>query len=218
MIKALTSLAAVVVLGACSSTDIAAPINHDRDIRAQVQVVRMAHDISLAGAGEAMLSDDAAKSLVAFLVESEARYGDRFFLDPGDNVSVSELAMVRELFAVRALPVGDNAPLGAKPGPRTVRLYLERHVVTAPTCGQWDEELGNSIRNNTSAFFGCSNAQSLALMVADPRDLVAGVDSPRSTAPAVQAILRGRMRAETSSDVGATGIELPQLSGASRNR
>jgi len=212
-----TSLRLVSVLtlaltaGACTNTDVAAPVNHDRNLRAAVETVRMTHDISLIGASADGLSDDAREDLILFLLESDARYGDQFFLDAGSAVTDEELAMVRELFAVRALPVGGNGALGPRPSPRSITLYLERHVATVPECGQWEAEPNASIRNNTSSFFGCTHAQSLALMVADPRDLVSGVESARSTEPAVRAILNSRAaaRQQGQNTGGATGLTLP---------
>jgi pilus assembly protein CpaD len=46
------------------------------------------------------------------------------------------------------------------------------HTATSPECGNWDEEPGNNELNTNSENFGCATQHNLALMVANPGDLV----------------------------------------------
>lgn len=60
-----------------------------------------------------------------------------------------------------------------------VRMAFRRYVATAPECGNWSQDLGDDEKNLPYPNFGCSTQRNLALMVANPRDLV----KPRSETP-----------------------------------
>ncbi|CCQ73551.1 CpaD family pilus assembly lipoprotein [Magnetospira sp. QH-2] len=55
-----------------------------------------------------------------------------------------------------------------------VRIDVRRHLVTLPPCPDWTGAPGNNLDNQVMTNHGCASATNLGLMVADPRDLVAG--------------------------------------------
>lgn len=63
---------------------------------------------------------------------------------------------------------------------RGLKLSYERVIAVPPVCGDWSENLGRPNRERTPApNFGCATQRNLAVMVANPRDLV----EPRSETP-----------------------------------
>jgi pilus assembly protein CpaD len=61
-----------------------------------------------------------------------------------------------------------------------VMLTFARAVATAPECGIFTEDFAFAPRNRNTPNFGCSTQRNLAVMIADPRDLV----EPRPLEPA----------------------------------
>ena len=60
-----------------------------------------------------------------------------------------------------------------------IRLSYLRHVVEAPDCGHYPENLAENRRNEPSANFGCASQRNFALQIANPADLV----GPRTMTP-----------------------------------
>lgn len=63
---------------------------------------------------------------------------------------------------------------GAKDAP--IRVSYMRYVAEAPQCGDWSTNLANEPMNLPYPNFGCANQRNLAVMVANPADLL----GPRS--------------------------------------
>lgn len=179
-------------LGACAGQTPVAPENYDAKLRASAEIVRLPQIFDIAAlASGSDFTPAFNDAFDRFLIEAEARYGDRFWLDAGDGVTEEQRSKVKRAVLVRGLTFSGEAPLGPRPANGTVTLYLERYVATVPSCGEWaPEEPGQE--NNTSSFWGCGNTANLALMVADPRDLVAGSKGKASTDIAVTAITKSR--------------------------
>lgn len=209
--SAFTAAALLGTLAACTTgADVIAPVNHDADLRAEVRLVRTPHSVDVSSAEGLALSEKAEASLAAFLDEMEADYADTFFIDVSPGTTPEQVAAVEEVLLIRALSVGGLAAMGAEPRSGTVTLYLERHVVDVPGCGEWPDET-NSARNNTSQFFGCTHAQALSLMAANPRDLVAGSRGLGNSEYAIRSILNARARARQAGEMpSSTGILLPR--------
>jgi type IV pilus biogenesis protein CpaD/CtpE len=56
----------------------------------------------------------------------------------------------------------------------TVKVVVNRHVVTPPACPNWSNFDGNEERNTPGSNYGCATDAGLGYMVANPRDLVQG--------------------------------------------
>ena len=67
---------------------------------------------------------------------------------------------------------------------RDLILSYTHYVATPSECGDWSDERVRQYRNLRSANFGCATQNNLAVLVADPRDLVepAAASSPDSAA------------------------------------
>lgn len=174
-------------LTACQHTDVASPSMPERTLRNSVQMVRMPFEIKPEEDGTATPSAATLGQVNAFLGSVRAGHGDVLMLDTGDAPE-TRVAALQDFIRAHGLAYGGTAALGAKPADGSVVLYLERYVVTTPNCGSWPAEQSNNRRNNPSAHFGCADTANLGLMVANPRDLIAGQDGGNSTAAAVGAL------------------------------
>ncbi|MBS0242369.1 MAG: CpaD family pilus assembly protein [Proteobacteria bacterium] len=60
-----------------------------------------------------------------------------------------------------------------------IHISYTRYVAEAPDCGAWPDNLGADDRNLPYANFGCANQRNLAMMAANPADLL----GPRTMTP-----------------------------------
>ena len=58
-------------------------------------------------------------------------------------------------------------------GPVPIRLSYSALAARTAPCGNWPEDLGNTMDNREYHNFGCASQQNLAAQIADPRDLLA---------------------------------------------
>ncbi len=154
--------------------------------RSTVELVRLPFAIPAEDDGTDTLSARTAISVHGFLSSINAGYGDVVMLD-APSTSGKRLAAVQQLIKDRGLTYGGVAPLGKTPEDNTVMMYVERYSVTVPNCGNWPST-DNIDGNNPSPTFGCTVNAALGLMVANPRDLIAGQNGRSGTAAAVSAI------------------------------
>lgn len=61
-----------------------------------------------------------------------------------------------------------------------IRIAYNRYAADAPDCGKWTENLATTTRNLPYGNLGCASQRNLAVMVANPADLV----GPRTMTPA----------------------------------
>lgn len=72
-------------------------------------------------------------------------------------------------------------------------LSYKRYVATPSACGDWSSDYADDPTNNTPPNFGCASQNNLAVLVADPADLV----TPRDSTPrdgARSAVVLGKYR------------------------
>ncbi|MEZ5776257.1 MAG: CpaD family pilus assembly protein [Hyphomicrobiaceae bacterium] len=89
---------------------------------------------------------------------------------------VAEIRQILKGFGVpqSAVAVDSYYAGGGKP---PVKMSFVRYVATGPDCGHFSENLAEDPRNVHYENFGCAGQHNLALMIANPRDLV----EPRGT-------------------------------------
>lgn len=172
--KPLLAVAALSALAACSSGDLAVSSPSDMDLRPKVEMVRIAHDIAAEPSGGAQPSLASYDALYAFFERAEIGYGDAIVFDAGPNVAPERLKAFEKFVKARGLEFGGTHILGEQPGSGVITAYIERYIVIPPECGGWAPENTRDRRNNQSAYFACATTRNLALMVANPRDLIDG--------------------------------------------
>lgn len=137
---------------------------------------------------------------------------DGLGLGYGDTVSVDGPVASREavggvlsrygmLVAREATPTGVGAPPAG-----SVRVVVSRAVARVEGCPDWSRgnfaEYGNALPSN----FGCAAAQNLAAMIANPQDLVEGVEGgPASSALVSVKAIKSWRDAKNTGDAGLPG-------------
>lgn len=177
----------LVGLAACQHTTMPQTVEAETTLRNTVQMVRLPFEIQAEEDGTVTPSGATYASVSAFLASVKASYSDILMLDVGETAP-ERVAAIEDFIRSRGLAYGGSAKLGPAPRDGTVMLYLERYVVTTPQCGGWPDEPDNNTRNNITSGLGCTNVTSLGLMVANPRDLIAGQNGGNSTSAAVGAL------------------------------
>ncbi len=181
------TLAAGLSLAACQHGSVVEPAISETVVRNEVKMVRLPFSIKAEDDGTATPSNYTLAGINLFLRSVEAGHADVILLDAPDvdDLRVQEVANhIRK----SGLTYGGVSTLGAAPAPGEITLYVERHIVVPPNCGFWRAETSGNQKNNASAHYGCASMANLGLMVANPRDLIAGQGSGNSTASAVGAI------------------------------
>lgn len=187
-VRTLSVLAIGLGLSACQTTALTGPTPSETIMRNEVKMVRLPFIIKAEEDGTATPSPYTVGSINAFLRSINAGHGDVIMLDTPDGMASARVDAIAAHFRTAGLVYGGTSTLGAKPAAGTITMYVERYTVTPPNCGNWTAEQTISQKNNPSAHHGCTSMASLGLMVANPRDLIAGENGGNSTAAAVGAI------------------------------
>ncbi len=173
---------------------------NETSMRNTVDLVRVAHDVKFEDKSAALSQEEEAR-LKAFLSKTGFDYSDRLFLDLPENDDAAAKAGIEkqaEAVVAELAKLGHDVyakPLayGKTPAANTVRIVVERYVVTPPDCPDWRQPASPNYENAPSSNFGCANTTSLGLMVANPRDLIEGRDyEPSDAADAAAAVRRYR--------------------------
>lgn len=102
-------------------------------------------------------------------------YGDHVSVDApgggdaGARDAVAEIAARYGLLIDQAAPVTNGEIASGK-----VRVVVSRTSANVPGCPDWSDKLGNDLNSNTISNYGCAINSNLAVMVANPEDLVYG--------------------------------------------
>ena len=186
-IKLLTAFSSLTLLSACMSS-VATPGISDQVHRNSVQLVRFSHVIKAESDATTTLSQKTLADLDNFLDSTNVGYGDVLMVDTAYQTTDSRVVEIQKHVKKRGHEYAGKTLLGAKPAKGDIVLYVERHIVTTPNCGNWPDQPGSTSINNRSSFNGCSTIANLGLMVADPRALVAGEQGITTTSTAVNAV------------------------------
>lgn len=138
-------------------------------------------------------------------------YGDRVSLDfgsSGNNILAQQ--NVSDLAAGRGLLLQDQAPLTAGIIPAgSVRVIVSRSTASVPSCPNWDTKTASNLNGGNHSNYGCAINSTLAAMIADPEDLVRGVNKnggdPTNGKKAIEAFNDRPATAGTGGPGGAGG-------------
>lgn len=185
-------LSSLLVLSACdlrlNEHVMKARENNDLRQANRVDLVQYKHQIAFAG-GSNLPSDAEYDRFDAFIRSIDMGYGDEVVLSGSSALRRDRLAAYIQRLA---LPVRIESETSDKRDAtsNTVRVTVNRHVVTPPACPNWSNFDGNENRNTPGSHYGCSVDASLGYMIANPRDLVEG----RTPGPALSTPLIGAQK------------------------
>ncbi len=151
------------------------------------------------------------KRLAEWMSALDLGYGDRVSLDFGNGFS-NALAKqtVADLAANRGLLLQDHAPLTEGQIPSgSVRVVVSRSTASVPSCPNWETSSASNFDSGNHSNYGCATNSNLAAMVADPEDLVRGVDKsssdPTNGTKAINALREKAASSGTAGNASATG-------------
>jgi pilus assembly protein CpaD len=110
-------------------------------------------------------------------------FGDRIAVDFGDygasNAVKEEVARLASLHGMTMVDTAPVTPGNVTPG--TARIVVTRSDATVPNCPNWSKHTESNYNSSNHPGYGCAVNGNLAVMVADPEDLVRGREStPRN--------------------------------------
>ncbi len=177
--KIIVATLGVLLLGACSGIS---PTQHieaakeaqQRDFRTgnRVDFVQFNHAVTFDR--QAVLPTEPEKSrLKAFIRGIRLGYSDEITVK---GSTPARRNAIKAYLTRTGIPAKIRAEGGnpAESQANTVKIMVERYVVTPPACPNWTNFHGNEERNTPGSNFGCSTDAALGQMVANPKDLVTG--------------------------------------------
>ncbi|MES2254325.1 MAG: CpaD family pilus assembly protein [Pseudomonadota bacterium] len=183
-------LAAVLAAGSCTTTFHKDADNFDDPLANHPITVEPSYQsVKLSYAGGALGAADAPK-LEAFLADYRLHGNGKIAISvpAGANMQQTVTALVSQINEMgvsrdRILVASRDAGTG---GSQVELNYISYQARTAD-CGNWSEDLAYTAENRTASNFGCANQHNMAMMVADPRDLLGpramdGADAARRQA------------------------------------
>jgi pilus assembly protein CpaD len=130
----------------------------------------------VAGSGSGELDKSNERRLTAWLDALGLRYGDHVSVaGVNTNGLMGVRDSVNEIVARYGLLTEGEAPLTAgNPPEGSLRVVVSRATASVPGCPTWRDHSQSDFSGGLSDNYGCATASNLALMVADPQDLVQG--------------------------------------------
>ena len=174
-------LAPALALAACG------PLN--RGVESVNQPVVSRTDYVMDVTAAALTSPDApeGKRLDAWFQALRLGYGDTVSIDDpmpygheGAREAVAAIVADHGLLLSKAQPV-----MPASPAEGQMRVIVSRSVASVPNCPNWDRQSQPEFEGSTMSNYGCAVNSNLAMMVANPDDLVRGQEAQGSDPRAV---------------------------------
>lgn len=167
----LTGFAAIALAGCQSSL----PSHYDgaeKEIRNEVQMIRIAHMVKTGADG---LEHAEKTELIRFLADMDAGYGDSVTLVRGSAFPDAAAKDIGRVIRAHGLTLDmPAAEIGHEPTDDGAIVVLDRYIVTAPHCPGTSLNIAKNPANAASPQIGCANIINLGQMVASPRDLLTG--------------------------------------------
>jgi len=200
-------LAAVLAAGSCTTTFHKDADNFDDPLANHPITVEPSYQsIKLSYTGGSLSAVDAPK-LEAFLADYRQHGNGKIAISvpAGANMQqtvtalanqINEMGVSRERILIASRDAGT--------GGSQVELNYISYQARTSECGNWSEDLAYTAENRTAANFGCANQHNMAMMVADPRDLLGPRPMDGGNAVRRQAVIGNYEAGKvTSSDKGA---------------
>jgi pilus biogenesis lipoprotein CpaD len=184
------ALASLLLLGACdlrlNEHLMKARENNDLRKANRVDLVKYTHEIKFDG-GRNLPTDREYDRFDAFMRSIDLNYADEVVLQGSAPFRRNALAAYIKRLGIPA-DIHSDAGTKEQLASNTIKVTVNRYVVTPPGCPDWSNFDGNENRNTPGSNYGCSVDASLGYMIANPRDLVQGrVPEPAISKPIIDA-------------------------------
>jgi pilus assembly protein CpaD len=144
---------------------------------AEILWVDMPHEVMF-DVGEHKLTEHEADRLTAFLDEIGIKSSDKVVIDPGSTRGGIVEPRIEAVTGFLGHRVSPNAMsithLGWAETDERMRIIVGRYLAIPPDCPNFVSPSHRNPNNLTSSNHGCANTTNLALMIADPGDLIRG--------------------------------------------
>jgi pilus assembly protein CpaD len=139
-----------------------------------VDYIRLQHD-AVFQPGTPDLAGGEAGGLTGFLTHAGVTPEDHVYFEAAsdDRLSLSRISRLTKVADEHGIGARILPP-AAEVAPDSIRVVVERYVVTPPNCPNWTAPPVGGHDNQPGSNFGCADATNLSLMVAEPGDLVIG--------------------------------------------
>ncbi|MDE2167252.1 MAG: hypothetical protein KGJ66_13065 [Alphaproteobacteria bacterium] len=155
--------------------------------RIEVKSVQRTHVVHFAP-GTAALAPSEADSLRAFLRGSVANINSVTLVGGTSSIADARRASVSRAIETLGLPY-NTAPADPKFTANAVDVTATGEAAVPPSCPKWDVVGPYDPSNAPMRNLGCATSTDLYLMIADPRDLVAGhALAPADAQPSMRAV------------------------------
>ena len=185
-------LAAVLAAGSCTTTfhkdadNFDDPVaNHPITVEPSYQSIKVSYN------GSTLAPADVPK-LEAFLADYRQHGNGKIAISvpASANMQQTVVALANQINEMgisrdRILVASRDAGTGGS----QVELNYISYQARSTECGNWSEDLAYTADNTTAANFGCANQHNMAMMVADPRDLLGPRAMDGSNAARRQAVI-----------------------------
>lgn len=148
-------------------------------------------------------------------------YGDKIALDDPAGINSMARADIAAVIGRYGLFLADAVPISATPpSPGAIRIILTRTAASVPSCPDNHDAGTFNFNAHTSSNHGCAINSNLALMVAQPEDLVRGqpggaTSDPATGSRAIKALRSGTGSGGSSTTSGASGASGGASAGSS---
>ena len=149
------------------------PVNRGVATVHQPVVTRADYTLDLGVDGKGLRYGE-ERRLTAWFDSLQLGYGDRVAVDDpepaaGHRAAIAEVASRYGMLVDRTPPVTEGAI-----APGSVRVIITRSTAEVPNCPDWRRDSQPEFEASTTSNFGCAANANLAMMVANPQDLIVG--------------------------------------------
>lgn len=156
-------------LGACGGM----PTNRSLESLNQPVVERTNYTLDLQ-TGSGGLSIPEQRRLAGWFEAMDLRYGDRVAIDD-PMMSGATREAIAKLAGRHGILLSEGAPVTAGyVDPGNTRVVITRSTASVPGCPNWSAKSDMNYNNATSPGYGCAVNGNMAVMVANPEDLIKG--------------------------------------------
>lgn len=189
-------------LGACG------PVNRGLESVNQPVVSRTDYVFDVPAAGLATPGSAEAERIAGWLDSLRVGYGDHVSIDESAAYPGASRSTIASVVARYGLLLSDTAPVTSGAiAPGTVRVIVSRSTASMERCPDWRSVAQPEYASSTMSNYGCATNGNLALMIADPQDLITGKTGdgpdPAMTTKAIKAyrdaaLTGGAMKTEST--------------------
>ena len=194
----LLALAPALLLGGCAGT-----AQQGMESVKQPVVSRTDYAIDLASGGSGLAPGEAER-LSGWMAGLQLGFGDRVSVDdPGRTGSAADVQRQAARYGLLLDRIAPPTPGAVPPG--AVRVVVTRTVASVPNCPDYSMNMVPSYTQATTSNYGCSINSNLAMMVANPEDLVRGQTGDPTIDPSLSSKAIRTYRERTAGSVAGGG-------------